>query len=459
MAYDPHDTIVAIASAAGRAARGIVRISGTNALELVAKIFEERSSGAWQNSSTPLAVEGQLQLATIGRGVACRLFVWPTSRSYTREPIVEIHMPGVEPLLKLTLAEMVAAGARLAEPGEFTLRAFLAGRIDLPQAEAVLGVIDARDQHALQTALDQLAGGLSTSLRRLREVLLDLLSHLEAGLDFVEDDIEFISTHELTTQLSEMIDLVESTSQGMLGESLVLDRPRIVLGGRPNVGKSSLFNAIVGRQRAIVADRPGTTRDYLVATLAFGDVVCELVDTAGVDTAFDERAMSALDSVAKEHARQQSDRASISILCVDGSKPLDDQDHRLLSTAGGESDFIVFTKCDQPRLADYEGERIETSSLTGAGIEELLRKISATLVNRPRTEVHCVAATAVRCGESLKAARDRLHAALALAKAPGNEELIAAEVRVALNQIGQVVGTVHTEDLLDRIFSRFCVGK
>jgi len=459
MAYDPHDTIVAIASAAGKAARGIVRVSGTEAIELVACVFEEKSSKPWHNIQAAETVEGHLRLHKIDRSVACRLFVWPNARSYTREPIVEIHLPGAEPLVKLALGEMVAAGARLAEPGEFTLRAFLAGRVDLPQAEAVLGVIDATDERSLQTALDQLAGGLSAPLGQLREMLLNLLSHLEAGLDFAEDDIEFISTQELTTQLGEAIDLVESTLQGMLGESLALDRPRVVLRGRPNVGKSSLFNALIGRQSAIVADRPGTTRDYLVATVEFGGAVCELIDTAGVNTDSGANPLDALDSAAQHHARHQSDRATISIICIDGSQPLVDEDRRLLAAADGESHFVVFTKSDAPRIAQYDGARIETSSVTGAGLDELRQQLASVLVNQSKENVHCVAATAVRCGKSLNDACDSLRTASALAISRGGEELIAAEVRVALTHIGQVVGAVYTDDILDRIFSRFCIGK
>ncbi len=459
MAYDPHDTIVAIASAASGAARGIVRVSGSDALELVARAFDQRPSESWRDLTTAETVAGQLRLRAIDRHVPCRLFVWPTSRSYTREPVVELHIPGSEPLVKLALGEMVAAGARLAEPGEFTLRAFLAGRVDLPQAEAVLGVIDATDERTLQAALDQLAGGLSAPLGQLREELLNLLAHLEAGLDFVEDDIEFIATDELTSQLGSAIDLVERTLRGMLGQALALDRPRVVLQGRPNVGKSSLFNALVGRQRAIVADRPGTTRDYLATTIDFGGTVCELIDTAGVDSTFTEENVDAPDSAAQHHARRQADRASISIICIDGSRPLGEQDRQMLEGVRGDSHCVVFTKSDRPRLASYDGAMTETSSVTGAGLDKLIQQITVRLGNQSPADVHCVAATAVRCGSSMSDARDSLQTALELATSRGEEELVAAEVRVALNHIGQVVGTVYTDDLLDRIFSRFCIGK
>lgn len=459
MGYDPHDTIVAIASAAGGAARGIVRISGSQALEYVSSVFGETASSAWPELAFAEAIEGNFRLSGINRRVPCRVFIWPNKRSYTREPVVEIHLPGSEPLVKLALGELVAAGARLAEPGEFTLRAFLAGRIDLPQAEAVLGVIDASDQTALHAALDQLAGGLSTPLGRLREVLLDLLAHLEAGLDFVEDDIEFISTDELTSQLGEAIDLVENTLQGMLGETLALDRPRVVLRGRPNVGKSSLFNALVGRQHAIVADRPGTTRDYLVATVEFGTAICELIDTAGVDASPVADALDALDTAAQDHAHRQSEQATFTIICLDGSKPLDEQDHRLLEATPEGPRFVVFTKSDQPQRADCQLSAIQTSSVTGDGIDALLEQLSAALATRSGLERHCVAATAVRCGQSLNDALASLRTAHELASTRGDEELVAAEVRVALNHIGQVIGTVYTDDILDRIFSRFCIGK
>lgn len=460
MDYDPQDTIVAIASPTGGAARGIIRVSGCEALAIVVSACVTPSSPSWPELTTAQAVASELQLKGINRSVPCRLFIWPNAQSYTREPIVEIHMPGSEPLLKLALGELVAAGARLAEPGEFTLRAFLAGRVDLPQAEAVLGVIDATDENSLRTALDQLAGGLSTPLGRLREVLLNLLAHLEAGLDFVEDDIEFISTGELTTQLGEAIELVETTLQGMLGESLALERPRVVMQGRPNVGKSSLFNALVGREHAIVADMPGTTRDYLEATLELGNTLCELIDTAGMDYAGEMNHAHAIENTAQHHAEQQSAQASISLICLDGSRPLTEEDHRLLdATDEKETRLVILTKCDQPTHANYEGQAIHTSAVTGKGLQELVGRLSALLVEHSNGDLHCVAATAIRCGKSLDDALASLRTARELAATRGDEELVASEVRVALNHIGQVIGTVYTDDILDRIFSRFCIGK
>ncbi len=459
MAYDPQDTIVAIASPTGGGARGILRVSGHDAISVVAKVCNPENAPSWQNLTAAEAVASEIQLKALDRGVPCRLFIWPNAQSYTREPIVEIHMAGSEPLLKLALGELVIAGGRLAEPGEFTLRAFLAGRVDLPQAEAVLGVIDATDEHSLRAALDQLAGGLSSPLGRLREVLLNLLAHLEAGLDFVEDDIEFISTGELNSQLAEAIEIVESTLHGMLGDSLALERPRVVMRGRPNVGKSSLFNALVGHEHAIVADMPGTTRDYLEATLELGNTLCHLIDTAGLDDVDQSDKPGTIENTAQNHATQQSEQASISLICIDVSRALVPEEQQLLRQTKDEARLVVFTKCDRPIHADYEGPTIHTSSVTGKGLDNLVDQLSSLLAEKSDGDLRCVAATAVRCGNSLEEALASLRTARELAEARGDEELVAAEVRVALNHIGQVIGTVYTDDILDRIFSRFCIGK
>ncbi len=228
-------------------------------------------------------------------GVPCDLFLWPGNRSYTREPVAELHTVGSPPVLQAVLAGACRAGARLAEPGEFTLRAFLAGRLDLTQAEAVLGVIDAGGADELQAALAQLAGGFARPLHQLREDLVQLLAELEAGLDFVEEDIRFISQQAVLARLESAGSLLATVTQQLASRYAARELPQVALVGPPNVGKSSLFNALVERfgdndgskakrtMPALVSARRGTTRDYLTAMISLDGVRCELVDTAGVD--------------------------------------------------------------------------------------------------------------------------------------------------------------------------------
>ena len=298
------DTICAIASAPGGARRAVVRLSGPGVLATIETCFRPQPPARLADVTRPTVVAGSISLPPWGEGAArdslpADLYFWPTDRSYTREPAAEIHTLGSPPLVAAVLQALSAAGARLAQPGEFTLRAFLAGRLDLTQAEAVLGLIDAAGDRQCQVALAQLAGGLARPLSELRESLLDLLAQLEAGLDFVEEDIEFIGQAELHERLSEAGRTVAGLTARMSDRSDVSDAVRAVLVGWPNVGKSSLFNALSGGalshasgsrsggSAALVSDEPGTTRDYLVAWLdpasPGASPRCQLIDTAGVE--------------------------------------------------------------------------------------------------------------------------------------------------------------------------------
>ena len=358
-----------------------------------------------------------------------------------------------------------AAGARLAEPGEFTLRAFLAGRIDLVQAEAVLGVIDAADRRQLDVALAQLAGGVSQALNSLRDQLLDLLADLEAGLDFAEEDIRFVAGDELDRRLTTAADTVARLVDQMRGREQTDAAPRVVLVGEPNAGKSSLFNALVGRLGALVSPAPGTTRDYLCARLDFDGVAIQLIDTAGLDG---EVAADAVSNAAQRATREQTEQADLRLLCIDAARWHDVRKDRMSSAAAdysptpaAKAQLVVITKCDLTAIHTHAGAGVATSAVTGAGVDELKAAIREQLVSArsDASPAAVVASTAGRCRESLRLASDSLARALELATARGGEELIAIELRAALVELGKTVGAIYTDDLLDRIFSRFCIGK
>ncbi|MHB1036533.1 MAG: tRNA modification GTPase [Pirellulales bacterium] len=490
--YTLDDTIAAIASAPGGAARGIVRLSGPDVPACLAKCVDFGTVGAmgglptlaacespggtdtslqtaWppgpihpekcpcceatRGKGVPCAVSGLFLLPDLAARLPCDVYLWPAGRSYTRQAVAEIHTLGSPPLLEAVLRTLSAAGARLARPGEFTLRAFLAGRIDLTRAEAVLGVIDAADRRELDVALAQLAGGLAQPLDRLRDRLLDLLAELEAGLDFAEEDLEFVSRAELNGQLAQAAVAVSELVARMTGRAESRDAVRIVLVGQPNVGKSSLFNALAGESAALVSHLPGTTRDYLLARLDLEGVPCELIDTAGVDP----RAAGGIEGAAQDLAAQHRQDAHICLLCLDATRPLDAWERQeLTSPANGR--LVALTKIDAIRRNDYAGEATATSSVTGEGLDRLRQQLrEAALAAEGSGSV--VAGTAARCRESLRLAGECLQRAKELAGAAGGDELIAAEVRLALDELGRVVGAVYTEDILDRIFSRFCIGK
>jgi tRNA modification GTPase len=453
------DTIVAIATAPGGAARAIVRTSGPEALDAIKQFFEPLPAMALEGLRSPTRVPGVVRLLLSDggppRSLPCDLFLWPTTRSYTRQPVAELHTFGSPPLLEAIVKAACAAGARLAEPGEFTLRAFLAGRIDLVQAEAVLGVIDAANQRQLHTALAQLAGGLTGPLNALRDQLLDLLADLEAGLDFADEDIRFVARDELERRLAGAADAVARLRDQLRSREQTDAVPRVVLIGEPNAGKSSLFNALVGRCGALVSPTPGTTRDYIRARLDLDGLTCELIDTAGLDG---EQAYDGVGKAAQQMTREQLEQADLQLLCIDSSdSPCVASDPSL----DQRPQFVVLTKCDLRPDREYRAAKIATSSVTGIGLSELKAAIRARLAAdaTESSPASVVAATANRCRESLRLASDALARARELAAARRGEELIAVELRGALVELGKIVGAIYTDDLLDRIFSRFCIGK
>jgi tRNA modification GTPase len=444
---DLEDTIAAIASAPGGGARGIVRISGPQTPAIVASVFAADSQTQIA-ANRPSVFGGELKLPRSLPPCPALLYLWPTERSYTRRPAAELHLPGSPPLLEAALDAVSKAGARLARPGEFTLRAFLAGRLDLTQAEAVLGVIDARGQAELEASLRQLAGGLARPLHELRQRLLDLLAHLEAGLDFVDEDIEFITAAELTRDLSAAADQVRTIADQLQSRGEAGRLPRVVLVGATNAGKSSLFNSLAGGEAAIVSPIAGTTRDYVACRVRLEGVECLLIDTAG-EVASETEPLAA---AAQNAMREQAQQADLTLLCVDASDQDADVD---LNKAEDHPSLLVWTKCD---LAAATREGLATSSRTGQGIVELRRAIGVAL-HAAFAEASSVVGTAERCRDSLRLAAESLGRASDAARAEMGEELVAAEIRTALDAIGQVVGAVYTDDLLDRVFSRFCIGK
>lgn len=498
-------TIVAQASAQGEASQGVVRLSGENALKSAAAFFSPRNRAVEcplfqdfvnqsQLPTRPFAVPGFFRPwgdSTPTRQVRCVLFYWPEGRGFTGEQAVELHMPGAEPILNASIRTLCSTGiVRLAGRGEFTLRAFLNGRLDLTQAEAILGAIDAGTEGELRNALKQLSGSLSRKFNALRDRLLDVLSELEAGFDFTEEDIEFISSSQIHSSLVESLAEIEEALNATQTQ-LATDRAsRVVLVGRPNVGKSSLFNKLVERfngkatGKALVSGVAGTTRDYLEAELTVDEVRFTLVDSAGIESEIlSEAAQKSLRpesetitarsprELAQYALRQAVDQAALVVKCFDSPQSRSELLEEIAELKIS-SELEVLTKCDNQTYATDEllqssrqagnpqNAPLPTSSETETGIEELGKKIVQSL-NADVEGGEMVSSTAVRCQEALLGARAALQNALRLQENESlcDESLLASELRLALNQIGLVTGQVHTDDLLDRIFSRFCIGK
>jgi tRNA modification GTPase len=448
---DTHDTIVAIASAAGGAPRGVIRISGARAIDVARAIAGESLP---QNLTRATAVPGSIALDA-HRQLPAQFLVWPGVRSYTREPTVEIHTFGSPPLLDMVVRLACQSGARLAAPGEFTLRAFLAGRIDLTQAEAVLGVIDATSDQHLQSALEQLAGGLRAPLAGLREELLLLLADLEAGLDFADEDIQFISPDVLARRLGNVRECIVTLAEQLDSRGVTGGLPTVVLAGAANAGKSSLFNALVrrfgnGEQKpsAIESPEPGATRDYLMRHVNIRGVHCELIDTAGVERLDDEISPR---HFAQAMTSKVRDEATLVLFCHDATREGN------IEPVGAESEIVVLTKTDlSSQRIEHPTTTVATSAATGEGLDAL----AAIIVDWfSGGDAAAVASTAERSRLCLQAALDALHNAMSLAATQHSEELVATELRVALDELGQIAGVVYNDDVLDRVFSRFCIGK
>ncbi|MCR4415510.1 MAG: 50S ribosome-binding GTPase, partial [Thermoguttaceae bacterium] len=325
-----------------------------------------------------------------------------------------------------------------------------------------LGAVDAADPRGLDVALAQLAGGLAGPLFQLRDALLDLLAHLEAGFDFADEDIAFIAPDEVRQQLAAAAETVQRLAGQMASRAESAERVRVALVGWPNVGKSSLFNALAGRFQAIVSEHPGTTRDYLTAELDLEGVRCVLVDLAGIEPAPPCAGSSDAEiaAAAQRAARSQIAQAAVQVFCVDGSRGLNPWEEAQLACAA-RNRLVVVTKSDAPRQVVLSVPAIETSSRTGQGLDVLRSRLRAAVLEAQGAESpgEVVASTAARCRQSLEMAAECLARARDVARAGTGEELVATEIRVALDELGKVVGAVYTDDLLDRIFSRFCVGK
>lgn len=455
---DLDDTIAALASAPGGALRGIVRLSGPRVSSILERLGTAGAAGMAPPARRARCWSSLLHLPPPWGEVPALVYHWPEGTGYTRQESAELHVPGAPPLSAAVLERVCCLGARLARPGEFTLRAFLAGRLDLTQAEAVLGTIQAQTPQELQAALRQLAGGLAKPLAELREQLLDLLAHLEAGLDFAEEDIPPLPREMLLAALDETAGRLEALARQLQTRSRSDLVPRVVLLGRPNAGKSSLLNALAGQEAALVAPQAGTTRDAVTWRARWASREVLLCDTAGLDR---QETADPLAQAAEHATLEQLAEADLVLWCRDRSRPDTPGEQRLreLITAARKPWLLVWTKGDLP-AADHgmcPEEGLVTSSRTGQGIAALREAIRQQLEVSDGV-VSAVATTAERARESLATATRALARAREAAWQRA-DELVAAELRIALEAVGEVTGHVYTEDILDRVFQRFCIGK
>lgn len=437
------DTIAAISTPPGRGGIGVLRISGSEARAIAARAL--RSPSEWQPWRAFLAELLDAEDETIDRVIA----TWYAApRSYTGEDVVEIACHGAPVVLRAGLERLVSNGARLAEPGEFTLRAYLRGRIDLPQAEAVRDLIEATTLYQARIAAQQVDGSLSRRIRPLKEELLELIALLEAGIDFAEDDIDVAPREEILQRINGLIDGVSRLVRSYAFGKLVHDGFTLAVVGRPNAGKSSLFNALVEQDRAIVTEIPGTTRDLVSETASIEGLPVKVIDTAGIRESSDR-----VESLGIERSYQAMADADLTLVVIDLSTEADPFEPR---NSGRR--LVVGNKADLPRRNPTACDA-EVSALTGEGIAALRRKIRDAVAPEGGVEQEPGFLTSLRHERLLREALAGLEKARIAAVEGVPHEMLLLDLYLALTPIDAVTGATTADDILNRIFSTFCIGK
>ena len=454
---DLEDTIAAVSTPLGEGAIGIVRLSGRDSLGIADKIFLSKKGRLPSDFRSFTSHFGHVRDKDIIIDEVL-LTVMRAPKSYTREDIVEISCHGGPVALKKTLGLVLDNGARLAEPGEFTRRAFLNGRLDLTQAEAVLDIIRSKTDASLRMALGQLDGRLSSALQKIKDELVSIAAIIEASIDFPDEDIEIVSEAKVKKRLEalecEVSQLLETSDKGIIFREGI----SCVICGKPNVGKSSLLNALVRKERAIVTHIPGTTRDTIEEFANIGGVPFKLVDTAGITPT--------KDIVEREgvlRSREHIETADLVLLVLDASSAISGDDRILLDDTKGRPRIIVLNKTDLPEKISFSPSGSETvagiSAKEGSGIEELREMMSEAVLGGKVQAPEGAVVTNMRQKEALRHALASLEKARKAVEEKLSPELVAIEVKETLDCIGEIVGEVVTDDILDRIFSQFCVGK
>ena len=451
------DTIAAISTPVGEGGIGIVRISGPASLPIARSIFTAKSNGGLKSHRFSY---GDVVHPDTGDLVDEAMLVFMKGpNSYTREDVVEVQCHGGTLVVSRILSLVLAEGARLAEPGEFTKRAFLNGRIDLVQAEAVMDVISSRTDASLALAQHQREGLLSKRISVVKDGILYALAYVEALIDFPEDDVDVAVETDVLGRVAPALAELDTLIEGFDEGRVLRDGVSVVIAGKPNVGKSSLLNTLLKEKRAIVTSVPGTTRDLIEEVVNINGLPVKLLDTAGIRESEDQ--------VEQEGVRLSLDRipkADLVLFVVDGSTPFGEEDAVILDAIGTKSCIVVRNKSDLPVLAllpaTCSAPLVGISTLNGTGVAELRDAISNAFMHGVAIDGReFVAVSKARHRDALLKARLSLQSFVANLHAGVNMELLPVDLREALDAVGEVTGETTADDVLDRIFSSFCIGK
>jgi tRNA modification GTPase len=444
------DTIVAIATPPGRGGIGVVRLSGPRSLDIARSLVRDRAFAPAPNRATLRNLFHPETHQTLDHALVT---YFRAPHSFTGEEVVELSCHGSPVLLRQLLDCALSLEARLAGPGEFTLRALAHGRINLSQAEAVRDLINAQTQAAAQQAARQLNGELSAQLQPLKDALVRVIVQLESALEFVEDDLPELANENLKSEISDLKSRISDLAATFRTGRLFRDGLRVALAGRPNAGKSSLFNALLNSERAIVTDLPGTTRDTLSEHIVIVGIPVQLTDTAGL-----RESTELIESIGIERTRRAMSDADLVVVVIDGAQPLNAEDREVLAAARERPHIIALNKSDLGNFNPQQTAGLTVSAKTGTGLGELRAAIVAPFTHAA-APAEGLLITDARHHDLLQRAHHELASSARLLAQRASEELTLVGLHNALRYLGQITGETTTEDILTEIFSTFCIGK
>jgi len=456
------DTISAIATAPGESGIGIIRLSGSRAIAIADTLFRSASGRTLADTESHRALYGRI-VAEDGQTLDEALcLLMRTPHSYTREDVVELQCHGGSLPLREILALTYRLGARPAEPGEFTKRAFLNGRLDLTQAQAVMDIIQAKTEASLQMAAGHLTGCFSAKIQQARHLILELIAHLEAAIDFPEDDIDDIVIDDVKSRIGELQQQIAVMLAAAHTGRILRDGLETAIIGKPNVGKSSLLNALLGEQRAIVTEVPGTTRDSIEEYASVGGVPLRIIDTAGIRATED-----VVEKIGVEKAREYVEKAALVLALFDASRPLAPEDEEILRLIANKDAMVLLNKADLPAVlteaelrARLPQKQVLTISTAHAlGMDALAACIQEFVYGSVQRGAEASFVSTLRQADILRQVQAHLQAVLETVDAGMSADFIVIDLRSAWEKLGEITGETVGEDIIDQIFSQFCIGK